>query len=298
MIRYIPLRDWPHAAIPVEPPFGVLDEIAFVPLADTEMHLSAHYFPLAVSLAGPRACLGAIVHGGMHARALVTPDGKWTGGYTPIVLRCFPFRLCVATPTGDPIADMELGRIMPLRKDPPRVLRVRDDQGEVSRDLKTLYEGIKTVWEGQARLLPGLDMLLAADLLVPIGKPAGGEQADTLFTIDRRRYAAYSNAALEAMARRSFQPIDLATVLGFSLGNLRAELRPEALSPEVPATEATAAGAAPETGFGSGLEQLTPWLDTSELFPGAWAAAPSVWAGSDAQTATPAGASERAPAGA
>jgi hypothetical protein len=270
MIKYIALRDWTATGIPVEPPFGYLDDIGMLLLNDNEVLLSAHYFPIVVTLDGPRASLGALVHRDMVARELVNPRGQWAGAYSPILLRCFPFRFGAAPPTGDPIADLEFGRV-PLKTDKPRLIRMRDDAGAPSKDVTVLYEGVKNVWEGQQRLLPAIDQLLAAELLVAIGTGAA-----TYYTIDRRRFATWSNHALQAMARHSFAAIDLATAICFSQLHLRPELRPSMAAPAT--TEAaTAAAGGTESTLISGFESLTPWLDTSELFPGAWAADPSVW---------------------
>lgn len=275
MITYIALRDWKSTGLPVEPPFGLLDDIGMLEVNDNEVLLSAHYFPIVINLDGPRPRLGTLLRRDMIARDLVNRDGRWTGAYSPILLRCFPFRFAAPAPTGDPIADLEFGRT-PLKSDKPRLIRMRDDAGAASKDLAILYDGVKSVWEGQQRLQPALDQLVAADILVPIGADGGSPKpAATYYTIDRRRFAQWSKHALEAMARQSFLAIDIATAMSFSQVHLKPELRPS-MSPQ-PATEgAVAAGA--ETSLVSGFETLTPWLDTSELFPGAWAADPSIWA--------------------
>ncbi|MEQ1611398.1 MAG: SapC family protein [Hyphomicrobiaceae bacterium] len=277
MIRYVALREWTSTGIPIEPPFGHLDDIGMLLLNDNELLLSAHYFPIAIRLDGPRPSVGAIVRRDMMTRDLVTVDGRWAGAYSPILLRCFPFRFAAPAATGDPIADLEFGRV-PLKTDKPRLIRMRDDEGAASKDLTILYEGVKSVWEGQQRLQPALDQLLAADLLVPIGADGDAipKAPEIYYTIDRRRFAQWPAQSLEAMTRHSFTAIDIATVLSFSQVHLRAELRPSMTAP-AKADAATATTAA-DNALSGGLETLTPWLDTSELFPGAWAADPSIWA--------------------
>lgn len=276
MIKYIALRDWTATGIPVEPPFGYLDDIGMFPLNDNEVLLSAHYFPIVIRLDGPRPSIGALMRRDMMVRDLVNSKGQWAGAYSPILLRCFPFRIGSDSPTGDPVADLEFGRV-PLKTDKPRLIRMRDDAGAASKDLTVLYEGVKSVWDGQQRLLPALDQLVAAELLVPIGgQSATPPNGEIYYTIDRRRFALWSNVALEAMTRRSFSAIDIATAMSFSQVHVRPELRPSMTAPAATETNGTATAAA-DSGLISGFESLTPWLDTSELFPGAWAADPSIW---------------------
>lgn len=278
MIKYVPLSAWTAPGIPVEPPFGHLNDIGMVPLNDNEVLLSAHYYPIVVTLDGPRAGIGALLRPDMLARDLIGRNGRWSGAYTPVMLRCFPFRFAATAVSGDPIADLEFGRV-PSSGTAPRLLRMREEGGGASRDLNVLYEGVKSVWQGQQRMLPALDILLAADLLVAIRGPAESERASPYYTIDRRRFANTSPHALEAMARNSFTPLDLATAMIFSQAILRPALRPLTATPgeTAPAATTAAISVAGDIGAG-GIETITPWLDTSELFPGAWAADPSIWA--------------------
>lgn len=273
-MEFIPLSSWSGDELPLEPALAHLDRIGWLPLGEGELLLAAHYLPLAVRLDGPRPQLGAIVRRDMLARDLVAPPGRWVGGYSPMSLRCFPFRIGARKLTDDPIADLEFAQL----KDgvsKPKPLRIRDENGASTAELKVIYENVKGILVGQHRMQPALDTLLAAELLVAIGAPETELHAAGYFTIDRRRFAASSNHALAAMARNSFSTIELATVLNFSQVHLRAEIRPAA----TPVPTAPGEQAAPpiETGLQSGLETITPWLDTSELFPGAWAADPSIW---------------------
>jgi len=279
MIRYVPLRRWAATVVPLDPPFPELDAIGWLPLAAAELLLSAHYYPLAVRLDCANAMIGAITRRDMMARSLIGANGRWSGAYTPIALRCFPFRLSEA-PTGQPLADLEVANL-PRKEVKPRLLRIKDEANAPTRELNSIHEGLTNVWDGQQRLQAALDLLLVADLLVPIAEPNASEGHTIYHTVDRRKFAQFSKLGLEAMTRASFGAIDLVTALTFSQVHLRVDLRPPAV-PASPVGEIAVAGG--DSGLAAGIDTITPWLDTSELFPGAWAADPSIWTGPAAAT--------------
>jgi SapC len=290
MIPYLPLRRWTAPVVPIDPPLGELDRLADLVLAEGEIMLTAHYYPLAVRLDGADPTIVAIVRRNMLARSMIGPDGRWLGAYTPISLRCFPLRLA-SQPTDDPLADLEVANFKPASAQ-PKLLRIKDEAGAPTSELKAIYDGLKTVWESQQKMRAALDFLLAAELLVPIADPEGGDKPSPYFAIDRRRAGQLSPRALEAMTRTTFGAVDLLTVLTFSQAHLRPDLRsPLATAP------ATADGAVvADTTLVTGIDTITPWLDTSPLFPGAWAADASNWATQQApETALP-GAAFTAPA--
>lgn len=271
MIRYQRLKDWSAPVAPLSTPFDKLHHIGAVPIAESELLLCAHYYALCVDLQGARPQLGVLLRPDMLERSLVSATGQWTGAYSPIALRCFPFRMDRA-PTDDPFEDLDLAPIKPDAEQ-PRLLRLKDEAGAATPQLMSLHEGLKGVWTGQDGFQPGIETLLIADLLVPMRMPAG-VPGGPLYTVDRRRFSQLSKQALEAISRRSFSPIDIATALTFSQSHLKEACRPVSSAP--PAADSSV-NATAERETSSALDLLTPWLDTSELFPGAWAADPSVW---------------------
>jgi hypothetical protein len=281
MIAYIPLRRWAATVVPLDPPFPELDAIGWLPVADGEVLLCAHYYPLAVKLDGAAPMIGVITRRDMMNRGLIGGNGRWSGAYTPIALRCFPFRL-TAGPTGTPLADLEIAKL-PRKEAKLRRLRIKDEDNAPTKELNSIHEGLKSVWDGQQRLQAAFDLLLVADVLVPIADPGASDRQTVYHTIDRRKFAQFSKFAIEAMTRTSFNAIDLVTALTFSQAHLRADLRPPAV-PMAPAGEAAAGGA--DSSIAAGIDTITPWLDTSELFPGTWAADPSMWTVPSATTVT------------
>ncbi len=269
MIRHVPLSRWQAAVIPMQPPLSDFENIAVLPLADTEMLLAAHYYPLVVRLDGPCPELGFLIQRSMLARALTAADGRWLGAYSPIALRCFPLRL-MRPPSDDPIADLELATFK-LSVAKPRLLRLKDESGAPSKDLVAIYDGLKSIWNSRRTLGPALDLLLVAGLLVPLPGAGGDHRPSSFHTIDRTRVLSLSAVALEAMTRSSFAAIEVMTALTVSQIHLHASIKPPVAPP--PDTGAAAAHHA----AGMNLDTITPWLDTSALFPGSWAADAALW---------------------
>ncbi len=277
MITYTALNLWPAPAVPLHPPFAHLDAIGWLPLGDGELLLAAHYYPLAVRLDGPSPVIGALIRRDVMVRDLINPNGRWSGAYTPVALRCFPLRLTGKT-SGDPMADLEIARIVPGPVK-PRGIKLKDDAGAPSTELLSIYKGLSSVRQSQDRLAAALDLLLVADLLVPIADHRSSKPS-AFYTVDRQRFSKSSNHMLEAMVRHAFTSIDLVTVLTFSQAHLRADLRP-AMAPPPTSADAHASG---EHSYG--FEAILPWLDTSELFPTAWAGDPTAWSPADVTSAT------------
>lgn len=288
MITYVPLTQWPTPALPLHPAVAHLDAIGFVPLGDSEFLLAAHYYPLAVRLDGPAPVIGALTGRDMTVRSLIAADGHWTGAYMPVALRAFPLRLSGA-PTGDCMRDLEIARIPPGAVK-PRGIKFKDEAGAPSKGLLAIYEGLKTLWQSQERLAAALDLLLVADVLVPLATTSPAKRP-AFYVVDRQRFAKSSNHMLEAMTRYAFTSIDLATALTFSQAQLRADVRPHVTTAATAATNLSTAEAA---GQPYGFDSILPWLDTSELFPTAWANHPDAWA--EAASILPAGPAVSVPA--
>lgn len=272
MITYVPLAQWPAPALPLLPALAHLDAIGFVPLGESEFLLAAHFYPLAVRLDGPMPVIGALTGHDMMVRSLIAPDGRWTGAYTPVALRAFPLRLSGA-PTGDCMRDLEIASIPPGAVK-PRGIKLKDESGAPSEGLLAIHEGLKTLWQSQERLAAALDLLLVADVLLPLASPSPTKRP-TFYVVDRQRFAKSPNIMLEAMTRHAFTSIDLATALTFSQAQLRADVRPHVTSAAAAATNLSAPAAAGQL---YGFDGILPWLDTSELFPTAWANDPDAWA--------------------
>jgi len=90
--RYVTLREVAHLNLRFPSSFGFVSELPWVPVSVTELHLTAHYFPIAIRLRDGVPSLGAILSDQYLIRAPITATGDWQGGYQPIALRSYPLR--------------------------------------------------------------------------------------------------------------------------------------------------------------------------------------------------------------
>ena len=91
--RLVPLADVAHLKLALPSADSWIDQVGWVPVSDTELHLAARYFPLAVGYENGNPMLGLLVGSRYINRRLVDAAGAWRGGYRPVALRCFPFRV-------------------------------------------------------------------------------------------------------------------------------------------------------------------------------------------------------------
>lgn len=247
--------------------FGFAAQLAWVPVNDTEFHLTAHHLPLAVRTLGGVPRLGALVHPAFLQRPAVDAEGRWRGGYLPLSLRTYPFLLSNRT-GGRPIDEIdvvaEAGLVgpwgMPVSSDPAA--------GTLSPELAAIRNTLTMTRAGALRLSGALDLLRISNVLVPLRDPRGQEAADC--TVDAARLGALDAGAVAALASRSFLPLDLASAILFS----RRHLHPERLpAPErrpaaapVPAEEGSVARGDPMDIVLANLESMNFALDASDLF--------------------------------
>jgi hypothetical protein len=285
MISYTPLSQWPSAHVVTHAAIDHLDAIEWVALGDTEVLLCAHFYPLAIRLDGVRPVLGALVRRDMMVRDLKAPDGRWLGAYLPIALRCFPMRLN-GVPTGAPLVDLEVARL-PLGDAKPRALPIKDADGKCTKELTALYQGLCVVSAAQDKLAPALDLLVVSNFLAATTRPDGAGRGPDYYTVDRGRVELASKHAFEAMGRHAFTCLDLMTALTFSQAHMPALMRAAISTQKLEAAEVV--------DHMPTIDQTLPWLDTSELFPGPWAADAQVWQGFAGTSTAPDAGSEVGP---
>lgn len=187
--------------------------------------------------------------------------------------------------------DLEIASIPPGAVK-PRGIKLKDEAGAPSKKLLAIYEALIALRQSQERLAAAVDLLLVADVLVPLAAAAPSPaKRHGFYVVDRQRFAKSPNHMLEAMTRHAFTSIDLATALTFSQAQLRADVRPNVTTAATAATNLSAAEAAGQL---YGFDGILPWLDTSELFPTAWANDPDAWA--EAASILPAGPAVSVPA--
>ncbi|MBB3950202.1 SapC family protein [Aureimonas jatrophae] len=257
--------------------FGFAAGLSWIPVNDTEFHLTAHHLPLTVRLLGGMPRLGAVVHPGFLARAAVDGEGRWRAGYRPLALRTYPFVLSNRQ-GGRPIDAIsfvaEAALVgpwgMPVCADPAT--------GALSPEMEAVRNTLLMTRAGAVKLSAALDLLRISNVLVPLRDPEGRPAPDLV--VDAARLAALDEGAVAALAGRSFLPLDLAGAILFSRRHLSPERLPlvEAERMAVPAVPAAAPGSAADIVLanlaamnfaldGSGLFDLASVADWTEFAP-------------------------------
>ncbi len=245
---------------------GFATQLAWIPVNDTEFHLTAHHLPLAVRMLGGMPRLGALVHPAFLARPVVDAGGRWRGGYRPLALRTYPFLLSDRQ-GGRPIDGIdvvtEAGLVgpwgMPICSDPAA--------GTLSPEMAAIRNTLLMTRTGAVKLSAALDLLRISNVLVPLRDPAGQPALD--HTVDGARLAALDEGAVAALAGRSFLPLDLAGALLFSRRHFHPDRLPRAET-SIVGTAVPGEGARPVADPAdivlAQLAALNFALDSSDLF--------------------------------
>lgn len=240
--------------------FEFVEQLGWLPIGLGEFHLSAYYFALGVRFVGDRPQLGVILDPHYLVRPVVGAKADWLGGYRPIALRAYPFELGRGAVTGDPMHDLEVS--LPSATIGPKGSVPLAEAGKVVAFLTKIHQMLVGIRDSSRLLVPVLDRLFMADLMVPLRPPGAATSGDPFFIVDRMRFARTPPRALRAMARQDFHAVDVAVACVFSSRLLASNLT---AAPEPESASAVAVSQA-YTPFWSGLEEFPNVLDESELF--------------------------------
>ncbi|WP_279478806.1 SapC family protein [Aureimonas sp. SK2] len=247
--------------------FGFAASLAWIPVNDTEFHLTAHHLPLAVRMLGGMPRLGALVHPAFVWRPVLDQQGAWAASYKPLALRTHPFVLSNRR-GGRPIDEIDVVAEAGL-VGPWGIPVCADPAGAVlSQEMAGIHKALVAMRAGAVKLSAALELLRIANVLVPLRDPAGNPAAD--HTVDAARLAALDDGAAAALATRSFLPLDVAGAILFSRRHFRPERLP--LPPARPAPGLPGAVAAqprlaePADIVLASLEAMNFALDGSDLF--------------------------------
>ncbi|NJL07410.1 MAG: SapC family protein [Methylacidiphilales bacterium] len=201
-----------------------IPSLAWQPVLYSEMHLCAHYFPLAVQFRRGLPLLGIVLDERFLARRLVAENGAWQGGYLPTAVRVYPFQ--AAGTNTDPFEDL----VVPARTSflkPQDGIPLSDAEGAPSEHLRMLHRLSRQLTVDRQRSKAALDHLSIANLLVPILPPEGQHALpkDHWLTVDPQKFRELDSGALAAMSRQRFASVDIAVALLFSQRLLRADCR-------------------------------------------------------------------------
>jgi hypothetical protein len=262
MTRLVPICELAHLRLALPTEERWIDDLAWIPVSATELHLACRYYPVAARLDGAVPRLGLIVDQRYLTHALLGPDGTWRGAYRPIGLRCFPFH---APRLGDnPLADLRIDADSPALSATAGLALV-DPKGEPSRLVSEVHRRFRLLQDAEASFAGALDQCLMAGLLVPLASPDGAaaDAGPPLHVLDPARFSHVGNRALAAMARHAFLSVDVAVAWLFSLQTLRPGYRPKPAGRHSQPPHA-AATTAPDM---FAIDELALALDDGELIP-------------------------------
>lgn len=217
MNGFRPLSDFAGLRVRAPERYDFATSLGWMPVNDTEFHLTAHHLPLTVRLAGGAPKLGALMHPDFASTKPVAGDGRWQAGYKPIALRIYPFVLGGRTGPR-PIDEIEVHAGCELFGELGVAVSPEPAQGTLGPELTAIRNTLLMLRQGGARLTRALDLLAAADLLAPLRGPDSRPVRD--LTIDLDRLNDLSPEAAAALVRESFLPLDIAAALAFSRRHL------------------------------------------------------------------------------
>src|SRR5215472_13077560 len=87
----VPLRDLAHFRLLAPRVDQWTENISWIPVSFSELHLVCRYFPIVVRTAGEQPRLGVCLDDRLLARPTRDALGHWRVPYRPIAMRCFPF---------------------------------------------------------------------------------------------------------------------------------------------------------------------------------------------------------------
>lgn len=228
MTRLVPVRDIAHQRLMQPADDRWTENVSWIPVSATEIHLACRYFPLAIrtETRNHRRThrLGLIVDQRYTAHPLLDTAGIWRGAYRPVALRCFPFQ--APTLGNDPLSDLmidpDCGYLSATAGTP-----LVDNAGRAGRLLSEIHRLFCLLKQGEDTFAAALDHYLIADLLVPLPGTDEVDDEANLYVLDPARLSHLEHGALGAMARHRFMSVDIAIACRFSLQNLRPQYRPK-----------------------------------------------------------------------
>jgi SapC len=254
----VPLRDLAHFRLLAPRVDKWIENISWIPVSSSELHLVCHYFPIVVRTAGEQPRLGVCLDDRLLARPTRDALGHWRVPYRPIAMRCFPFESRGIS--DDPLDDILIdphSRYLSLVDGTPII----DETGRPARFIAGLHQLLGLLKRSEETFAALLDHYLIADLLLPLA-PATVPADHTRFDIiNFVRLSNLPTTALPAMARHSFHSIDVAMACLFSLQNLKQEHLPKGPA----ASQLFVQGARSHDPFL--IDDLPIALDDSELIP-------------------------------
>lgn len=219
-------------------------EVTLVPVLQEEIAEALLTLPLVFTRQAEEGVfqLQALLSLQSSLNLLVTPDGRWVGGYIPAEFRAYPFRL-LAQPKGKQMVvcfdeQSNLLRELPVEGE----LRFFDEQGEPTPELSSVIAFLQNCELGRQATQRAVDALAKHELIKPwelkVDTGSGELQlVKGLYRIDEQALAALNGRALSDLQKRGALAVAYGQLLsqhrieGFAkLYSLRAKLQAQVAS--------------------------------------------------------------------
>lgn len=189
--------------------FSCVDRLGQLPVADTELLNLSHFCPIAIDLASATPHVVCLLGQGLLRQPCVNAEGRWLAPYRPLALRSLPFRSRL-------VLGQRVVEIAPELAMPPEgaALALLKPDGSPAPDYAAVLGLLGLLERGTARLADAARLLLAADLLIPIGREE--EPRGTLMVVSGERLGRLSPQRAAALAADRCLALDLAAASLFS----------------------------------------------------------------------------------
>lgn len=239
--------------------FDFLDELQSVPLIDSEVLQTAHYLPILLDMSNDEPTLVAGVSRALLRQPLVAPDGTWTRGYMPVLLRCLPFGMDSFMEGGTERNRLLLSNRLITQDDPGEHPILSPEGGladEAARVSQLLMRGMR----GRQNLMAALEPLLLADVFAPIAALSrrGGE----LLSINAEALSQLTKLRASLIVSKGMFSAQILFAMLFSR-----RLLPSDLTLTIARAAGTAGKPAPASVEHTGLEFLDFSMDDSDMVP-------------------------------
>jgi len=200
--------------------YSFASQSQFAPLVLAELPLSIHVLPMCFVRQDTRYILAGLLSPMSGENYFVSPDGRWSGEWTPACFRSYPFHLARSNDPEKRIlcVDESSGLLSESKGQPMFQLN-----GQLSNGLTQVSQFLQKVEANREVTQEAVDALVAADVItewpVSIKTDSTQMQVEGLYKCDEARLVALNDETFLQLRKAPSLPIAWAQI--FSMGNVR-----------------------------------------------------------------------------
>ncbi len=214
-VAFVPLADARLTRVPRLTRYPFAADLGTLPIADSEVLNLSHHCAIAIRQGAGGPTVVCVLDPVLLRSAPVGRDGRWNPPYAPLALRSLPLRLRMEK--GRRIVEVAPALDHPSDTDPGAsdFVSLFDAAGNPTPEHAALVAQLDRLARGAARLADAAKMLMAAELLVPVG-PLDQAGDPVLMVVSGERLASLPPARAAALTADACLPFDLAAASLFS----------------------------------------------------------------------------------